>query len=651
MTIREIAELANVSIATVSKIINHKDNEISDPTRQKVLKIIQEYQYTPYSNLKLSEDSGHTHLLALITHGSAYTSQFIFHVEKIVSQLGYSLILCNLTEPLSDDLRKYMSILTSKRVDGILLGFSSTALLEEAAALNYSALPMAAFTLEPFSGCASFILDYSLCAELSVMELIRNKHTRIACILGEQEPEIEAAVIKGYQKAMGALYHYGSDFYIAKRKAPKEAFINKIHNFLQANVTAFFCQTLQDADIIYDILKDSKYYIPANISVICGEPASYGNLFTPALSTCALPLGDIISAGVEYIANSIQNHMSTKIVSKTFKPVTISGGSIAPPISSGKQIMVIGNCNTDINLRTHTLPQGKDLLFTKDPIILPGGKATAQAIGAGKLGGTVYILGCIGNDEEGNNIKSALRLANVHIDNLICHPNLPTGTSFILVPDTGDSSIIVHPGANAAYQPSHIRASKHLFETCDYCLLSTELSEDVISYTIKNCAKHNIELLLKPSSIEYFSDELLSYVDYLIPNQYELDKIMPGPLSYQEKADILLQKGCRNVIITFGREGCYLRNKDYAVSIPAANFRSVDSTGAANCFIAALVIALSQNAPLLYALCYATYAAGLSTTQPGVQSSFPDKYQMDLYLDDIKSLYHSLREKNCLNIP
>ena len=174
MTIREIAELANVSIATVSKIINHKDNEISDPTRQKVLKIIQEYQYTPYSNLKLSEDSGHTHLLALITHGSAYTSQFIFHVEKIVSQLGYSLILCNLTEPLSDDLRKYMSILTSKRVDGILLGFSSTALLEEAAALNYSALPMAAFTLEPFSGCASFILDYSLCAELSVMELIRN---------------------------------------------------------------------------------------------------------------------------------------------------------------------------------------------------------------------------------------------------------------------------------------------------------------------------------------------------------------------------------------------------------------------------------------------------------------------------------------------
>ena len=72
MTIREIAELANVSIATVSKIINHKDSEISEATRQRVLKIIREYQYSPYSNLKLSEDSGHTHLLAFITQGKIF---------------------------------------------------------------------------------------------------------------------------------------------------------------------------------------------------------------------------------------------------------------------------------------------------------------------------------------------------------------------------------------------------------------------------------------------------------------------------------------------------------------------------------------------------------------------------------------------------
>ena len=67
-----IRDRANVSIATVSKIINHKDSEISEATRQRVLKIIREYQYSPYSNLKLSEDSGHTHLLAFITQGKIF---------------------------------------------------------------------------------------------------------------------------------------------------------------------------------------------------------------------------------------------------------------------------------------------------------------------------------------------------------------------------------------------------------------------------------------------------------------------------------------------------------------------------------------------------------------------------------------------------
>ena len=51
MNIRDIASAAHVSVATVSKVINHKDSEISNETRQRVLSVIKEYQYTPYSNI------------------------------------------------------------------------------------------------------------------------------------------------------------------------------------------------------------------------------------------------------------------------------------------------------------------------------------------------------------------------------------------------------------------------------------------------------------------------------------------------------------------------------------------------------------------------------------------------------------------------
>ena len=52
MNIRDIASAAHVSVATVSKVINHKDSEISNETRQRVLSVIKEYQYTPYAHIQ-----------------------------------------------------------------------------------------------------------------------------------------------------------------------------------------------------------------------------------------------------------------------------------------------------------------------------------------------------------------------------------------------------------------------------------------------------------------------------------------------------------------------------------------------------------------------------------------------------------------------
>ena len=110
----------------------------------------------------------------------------------------------------------------------------------------------------------------------------------------------------------------------------------------------------------------------------------------------------------------------------------------------------------------------------------------------------------------------------------------------------------------------------------------------------------------------------------------------------EEKAEQLFQKGCPNVIVTLGGNGCYLKNRQYSLHIPAANFNIVDTTGAANCFIAALAVSLSKGSPLLYAISYATYAAGISITLPGVQTSFPDRQQLEIYLDEIQDLYRSL---------
>lgn len=642
MNIRDIAAAAHVSVATVSKIMNHKDSEISDQTRQKVLKVIKEYQYTPYANLKTAFHSNKSQTIAFISQDELFSSDFIFAIEKEAAQLGYSLIVCHLIQPYSDSIRKYMKILEARNVEGILLGLTTPELLEEAISNNDSSIPLAAITAYPSNDCTIFYANYRIIAENAVKELVRLGHQKIGCIVDPSDVVRANACIDGYKNALIPLSQYGTDYYVVDHAVSRHDLLEDVHRLLQAKITALFCQTTLLANAVYEILKEEKYYIPNNISVICGEATQHSRYFIPALSSFSFCNDEIATHSVEYLIRCIESRSSTRVKTFHFDPIFTPGESIAPPPSMGKQILVIGNCNTDINIHIPQMPAGGELLKTNNISIIPGGKAVAQAVGAGKLDGTVYVLGCIGNDSEGNNIRNSLKEAYVHIEGLTTLSSLPTGKAYIVVPDTGNSTVISYPGANSAYTLTHLRPFKHLFETSDYCLLSTELNEDLIQYVIRKCEKNNIQLFVKPSSVDHFSEELFPKISYFIPNSYELDCIIPGNESYEEKAYQIFQKGCKNIIVTLGGNGCYLKNEQYSLHIPAANFNVVDTTGAANCFIAALSVSLSKGNSLLYAICYATYAAGISITQPGVQTSFPDKRQLEIYLDDIQDLYRSL---------
>ena len=82
MNIRDIASAAHVSVATVSKVINHKDSEISNETRQRVLSVIKEYQYTPYANIQASFQTFHKQTIAFITEKNSAVSKYVFDIEN-----------------------------------------------------------------------------------------------------------------------------------------------------------------------------------------------------------------------------------------------------------------------------------------------------------------------------------------------------------------------------------------------------------------------------------------------------------------------------------------------------------------------------------------------------------------------------------------
>ena len=117
MTIKEIAKLAGVSVSTVSKIMNGKDDSIRAETREHVLKIAKEYHYTPYSSVISSNIKSLT--IGVILRNTSDITMTMTGILEAAGELGYSVIMCESKNSPKIEL-KNISLLFSKKVDGIL---------------------------------------------------------------------------------------------------------------------------------------------------------------------------------------------------------------------------------------------------------------------------------------------------------------------------------------------------------------------------------------------------------------------------------------------------------------------------------------------------------------------------------------------------
>ncbi len=97
MTIKEIASLAGVSISTVSKIVNNKDQNINPETRSRVLKIVKEYNYTPYGMVK-NISNAKRFLLGVLLRTASQTNLMLNGILQAAQEQGYNVLLLRQSE-------------------------------------------------------------------------------------------------------------------------------------------------------------------------------------------------------------------------------------------------------------------------------------------------------------------------------------------------------------------------------------------------------------------------------------------------------------------------------------------------------------------------------------------------------------------------
>ena len=290
-----------------------------------------------------------------------------------------------------------------------------------------------------------------------------------------------------------------------------------------------------------------------------------------------------------------------------------------------KGILVIGSLNMDLSIDLAKMPVTGETILGRGIAYKAGGKGANQACAAGKLGGRVRMLGCVGQDEFGQKLVKSLSESGVETDYIKESRDLPTGTAVIYVDDNGDNSIVVIPGANMACDIEYLKAQDEQFHWCDYVVLQMEIPYEAVWYSVKRAKELGKMVILNPAPApDEIPEEILSLVDYLTPNETEIIALNgKSKDDIREGAEKLLSRGVSNVIATLGDRGALLVNRYGETFYPARKVVSVDTTAAGDCFNGAVVAALAEGQSEAEAILFANIASSIAVTRKGAQESLP----------------------------
>lgn len=298
-----------------------------------------------------------------------------------------------------------------------------------------------------------------------------------------------------------------------------------------------------------------------------------------------------------------------------------------------KNICVIGSLNMDLVVNVDTMPKPGQTIIGSNFKEVPGGKGANQAVAMARLNGNVSMIGKVGEDGFGQTLINSLK--NDKVDTTyIKTTNGATGVALITVDKNAQNSIVVSPGANFEVKEDDIDNNIEAIKNSDIVVLQLETPLNTIKYALNKAKELNKYTILNPAPAVKLDDEIIKNVDLLTPNETELEIISGVSIETEEDiqkaAQIMIEKGVKELIVTLGSKGSLYINKEKSMFKKAYKVEAVDTTAAGDSYTGALAVALSQDKNIEDAMDFASKVGALSVLKEGAQSSLPT-------LEDVKN--------------
>ncbi|PWF50052.1 sugar kinase [[Kluyvera] intestini] len=272
-----------------------------------------------------------------------------------------------------------------------------------------------------------------------------------------------------------------------------------------------------------------------------------------------------------------------------------------------------------------------------------GGDAINEAMIISRLGHKTALNSRIGNDAAGHFIRERCRQENIDIHSLRMDEGVDTSINVGLVTSDGERTFVTNRnGSLWKLALEHVDFSRFaeakllsLASIFNSPLLNGKALKEIFirakAHQLLICAD-----MIKPRLGETLDDirEALSYVDFLFPN-YEEAKLLTGETSLDGIADSFLACGVKTVVIKTGKKGCFIKNGETCLEVPAVKgITAIDTIGAGDNFASGFICGLLEDKSLRDCALFANATAAISVLSVGATTGVKNRQLVEQLLDE-----------------
>jgi ribokinase len=297
------------------------------------------------------------------------------------------------------------------------------------------------------------------------------------------------------------------------------------------------------------------------------------------------------------------------------------------------RVFVAGSINMDVVATADRHPRIGETVAGNAVLYFPGGKGANQAVSAVKLGAPTTLIGRLGKDAFGDELKAFLAAQGVDLSFVQETAGAHTGTAIITIANA-DNTIVVIPGANALVNAADVEAPA--LAKGDIAVSQFEIPLAAISAFFKRARAVGATTILNPAPAIEAKRELLDLVDILILNESELGFLTRTGLRdtddharFIEAIRSLQTSKDKVICVTLGKRGALALVDGHPLIMPGRTVEAVDTTGAGDCFVGAVAAQLAERKSIRDALVYANSAASICVQRMGAAPSMPTAAEVE----------------------